>query len=65
MADEAYWQYEVDSAQRSGATEAWKERHNVKGHRSDPTDGNAPNNEHNEDDGSDGFDRHGIPTGDI
>jgi hypothetical protein len=63
MADEAYWQYEVDSVQRHGTTAATKARRHGEVSRPDAADGKAPNQPHSEKGGEDGFDDDGIPTG--
>lgn len=54
---DADWEYEVDSNQREGVTGNTNPDHTTP----NPTDGDEPNDEHNEDNG--GFDSHGIPTG--
>jgi hypothetical protein len=59
--NDADWEYEIDSAQRQGTTGQTRNRRHGEVSCPEPTDGKAPNNQHKE--GSEAFDRSGIPTG--
>lgn len=56
-----FWKYEVDTAQRQGTTGQTRNRRHGEVFRPEPTDGEEPDDEHDEDEG--GFDADGIPTG--
>jgi len=59
--DDATWQFEIDSAQRQGTTGQTRNRRHGKVTCPEPSDGKAPNNQHEKQ--SSGFDKDGIPTG--
>lgn len=59
--NDADWEYEIDSAQRQGTTGQTRNRRHGKVHCPDPTDGDDPNEKHEEQ--SKAFDQSGIPTG--
>lgn len=56
-----HWKYEVDTAQRAGTTGQTRNRRHGEVFRPEPTDGEEPHDQHEEDEG--GFDADGIPTG--
>jgi len=58
-----YWKYEVDTVQRDGLTARTLSRRHGEVSYPDASDGKAPNDQHDE--GGDGFDSLGIPTGDF
>jgi hypothetical protein len=57
-----FWKYEIDTAQRAGTTGQTLERRHGAVSTPDPTDGEAPNDQH-EKKTKGGFDRDGIPEG--
>jgi len=59
--NDADWQYEIDTVQRSGLTAATLSRRHGDVSYPDATDGEEPHDQHEDDKG--GFDRDRIPTG--
>ena len=59
--DDATWQYEIDTAQRAGTTGQTLERRHGAVSEPEPTDGEAPHDQHEAT--TEAFDRDGIPSG--
>ena len=56
-----FWKYEIDTAQRAGTTGQTLERRHGSVSEPEPTDGEKPNNDHDEVTAA--FDSDGIPSG--
>lgn len=59
-----FWKYEVDTVQRAGTTGQTKARRHGEVSCPDPSDGDEPNDQHDEkDEAETGSDEFGIPRG--